>query len=246
MSAQDAEALELWLTGRATRWPFETDFYSDSGKASAPSGATVSIVSAPHVPHFGTQYLQLNPLLLTTSVAMTVPTLFDGSYTVSWWQWIDEAGYDAWHHVVERYDHTTNVTTYLYDNVSVGAGFITNYTLVSVLGSGGNITLTIKSRTHNNSADAEVWVTDVVISPFPWTAAMVTAVFTSADRFGASPRMFMRGDLLDAVTLPNPLEVRAEVKDIGFMQGRRSGEAFANNLRRVAFTLTEVVGAVRP
>jgi hypothetical protein len=246
MLRSTAEALELWLLGRSTRWPFETDFYSDSGKAPSQSGLmTTAITNSPVGLHFGTKYLSMIPLFGVCSTSFVVPTLFDGSYTLSWWQWIDEAGYDDWHHVVERFDHTTMATTYLYDNVDVGSGFLSNYTVVSTLGSGGTITLEILAAKHDNTGSASVWLTDVVMSPWAWTDAMCTAVFTSADRFGAAPRLNMQGDLLDAITLPNPLEVRAEVKDVEMLQGRPSGSTWQNNMRRVAFTLTEVVGSVR-
>lgn len=240
--ATEAEALEHWLMGRGDHWPFDFDMYAEiTGRGPGPAAINVFGLAAGPAPQRFSDPVGSVLLVGNATPARQwqcfIPAMADGSYTVSWWMWINQATYNSWRHYVQTFDAGLALTQRWLDGVLIAPGVINNYTIAAGL---DIVFFQQRARNVADSADIFLYIEDLVMCPYRWTDAMISAVRTSADAFGLSPRLRMRGDLLDE---PGPVHVRVDMREIQHSQGRPAIAGVAgwqNNLRKLSFTLAEV------
>jgi hypothetical protein len=233
LGVSDADALELWILGHAHHWSFDYDLYSEQKGKGPNSGYNIvneSFVGFPKFSDPKNQYIQVGNGTAGRTITFSIPQLRDSDYTISRWVLnITDAGFANHRHYVDRYD--SGVVTSKLDNAAMPA--ISNYSI-----SQGNslISFTQLGRNNANTADASIWLEDLVIFPYAITDAMITAIFTSTNAF-FSPTMRMTGDIVDE---PGPVYVRGHINEIRSVQGRRAGvSGWENNLRVISFSLVE-------
>lgn len=230
MLSENGEALEHWLEGLGHTYPFDYDLYSSRSRPPL-TGYTGGIL-ATGVVKFASP---VNSFLYIggagENISFDAQSNFGSSYgTVSFWMWINDGAYGAWHHYVQKRD--AGVTTVIVNN-GAGPANPSNYTVTFAT---GTHQIDVRANDHTNASGADVWIEDLVIVPYAWTAGQITAVYTSTQAFGMTPFLRMKGSLLYE---NGPVYVQAEIKGVSTVQGYMGG-AWKNDLRILDFVLHEV------
>jgi hypothetical protein len=227
----EAEALEGLLRGDGWHFDFESDLYA-CVKGLAPNtgyaGTTISAVQA----KLGTKSCKVT----SGSTGPTYACGLTGDWSVMFWQYVA-----AWEHYAVVYDFdTTTYVEYVAGAVSSAINDTYRGTIGSVSGlvtaTGGNVVLKGNKATDNAASD--VYIDDLVVKPYKFVAAQVTAHYAAGAglKFSDMPRLNMSGSIIKSSTPVVVRGVPGSVKNTGMMVNGVWNE----QVRSVSFKLIEV------
>lgn len=223
MAATIADSLERWCTG-AGSWRFTMQAGITSDQGLVPHAGHTGVISTAQS-KFGTRSLYLSAS--TKTVLYTVPPSRWGVGTVTISAWHYNA---SWKHIVMVVEDAGATITRYVDGAATG-------TLACVSQSSNVVTIAGKAIDGSSTA---VYYDDVVLCNYPWTAAMVAAIYargnTSATRHPASPLCFLTGTVIGEAEVP----VRGFVTGEDVVQAS-SGGVWASNLRALSLRFDEVL-----